>query len=62
MKNFLKAFFLGKVEDLVIDLLRGMAKQTTNRIDDQLVDLVIEAIQNKDWTKLAAKIVNKKKK
>ena len=52
MKNFLKAFFLGKVEDLVIDLLTQLAQRTDNKIDDRLVEAVAAAIENRSYLQI----------
>tara|TARA_R100000544_G_scaffold34420_1_gene21186 strand:- start:338 stop:511 length:174 start_codon:yes stop_codon:yes gene_type:complete len=55
MKNFLKAFFLGKLEDLVIDLLVKLAKRSDNKIDDRLVEAVVAAIENKSYLQVIKK-------
>ena len=55
MKNFLKAFFLGKLEDLVIDLLVKLAKRSDNKIDDRLGEAVVAAIENKSYLQVIKK-------
>lgn len=49
MKAFFKRFFIRKTEDLVVDLLRELAKRSDNKIDDRLVEAVAGAIQDKSY-------------
>ena len=49
MKAFFKRFFIRKTEDLVVDLLRQLAKRSDNKIDDRLVEAVATAILNKSY-------------
>lgn len=49
MKAFFKRFFIRNTEDLVVDLLRQLAKRSDNKIDDRLVEAVATAILNKSY-------------
>lgn len=49
MKAFFKRFFIRKTEDLVVDLLRQLAKRSDNKIDDRLVEAVAGAVQDKSY-------------
>lgn len=50
MKAFLKRFFFLKTEDVIIELLRELAKRTDNKVDDRLVEAVATALRNKSYT------------
>jgi len=49
LKNFFKKFFITKTEDLVVDLLTELALRSDNKVDDRLVEAVVEAIRNKSY-------------
>lgn len=55
MKSFFKRFFIRKTEDLVVDLLRQLAKRSDNKIDDRLVEAVAGAIQDRSYMTIIKK-------
>lgn len=49
-----------RAEDVVIGTLRTLAKQSTNKIDDRLVEAVVKAIDNKSYMTVIRKFKDKK--
>lgn len=64
MRNLIVKFFSKHFNNFIVDILREKAKQTTNTIDDRLVEQVADAMEGKtprDMVKSAKKEVKRVK-